>query len=89
MLLPVLGVVQGDTTGLLILANDTDTVAHFAAALQRAAAVRIAPRSTVAIFKGSQRLSNSVTLAQAGVQVLERLDLVEVGPDELPIRREV
>ena len=60
-MIPLYGFLQGDTIGLLVLAQPDDTAAVLCAKLQSAAAVRVAPEATV---------------AELALQPLERIDVV-------------
>lgn len=76
MLVPLYGFLQGDTLGLVVLVHDTDRVRDIAQRLQRAAAVRVATRERVAVIANGRRLDLDVTIAQSGLQALDRVDVV-------------
>lgn len=76
MPVPLYGFLQGDTIGLLILAEETDTVAELAQKLQEAAWLRVAARDNVQVVYKDKVLDPNVTLAQAGIEALERFDVV-------------
>ena len=76
MLVPLYGFLKGDTIGLLVLAQTTDTVAEVAAKLQQAAAVRVAPKPRADVYFKGNRLSPELTVSQAGLEALERVDVV-------------
>jgi hypothetical protein len=75
-MIPLYGFVEGDTMGLLILAQEADTVAVLAEKLQQAARVRVPKRSRVKVIYGGRVLEPSQTLAECGLEELERVDLV-------------
>jgi hypothetical protein len=77
MLVPLYGFLQGDTLGLVVLVHDTDRVRDIAFRLQRAAAVRIAPRADMLVMLRGHRLDLDATIAQAGLEPLDRIDVVE------------
>ena len=79
MLVPLHGFVQGDTVGLLVLVQDTDTIAQLARVLVDAAAVRVLPSERVRVYGGGRQLDLSLTVAGAGLSALERVDLVPEG----------
>jgi hypothetical protein len=81
MLVPVYGFVRGDCLGLLVLVHDTDTIAALAASLQQAAATRVAPRERVRVLVRGRVLEPSLTVADAGLTALERVDLVPAPAD--------
>lgn len=76
MLVPLHGFLQGDSVGLLLLVQDTDTLAHVARTLIEAAAVRVAPARHVRVFRGDVELPLNETVGGAGLGPLERIDLV-------------
>ena len=77
MLVPLYGFLQGDTIGLLVLVHDTDTVAEIARKLQQAAAVRVPPKAGASVHYGGRRLDPELTVAQAGLSALERVDVFQ------------
>jgi hypothetical protein len=87
VLVPLHGFLQGDSVGLLLLARDTDTLAHVARMMIDAAAVRVAPAPHARVFKDGVELPLTETVASAGLVALERIDLVPEGAE--PARRSV
>jgi hypothetical protein len=79
MLIPLYGFVQGDALGLLVLVQDHDSIATLAATLTEAASVRVAPLLDPRVCHGGRRLSPVLTVAEAGLKPLARVDLVEGG----------
>jgi toluene-4-monooxygenase system protein B len=78
MMVPLYGFVAGDALGIVVLAHDHETVATVTARLQRAASVRVAPSRHPALYHGSNRLDPALTLAQAGLSALDRVDLLSM-----------
>jgi hypothetical protein len=76
MLIPLYGFVRGDTLGLLVLAHTSDTVLALAASMQQAACMRVPPSKKVSVYHGGVLLDPHLTLAQAGLSALARVDLV-------------
>jgi hypothetical protein len=76
MLVPLYGFLQGDTLGLVVLVHDSDRVRDIAQRLQRAAAVRIAPREGMVVMARGRALDLDATIAQAGLEALDRVDVV-------------
>jgi hypothetical protein len=76
MLMPLYGFVRGDTLGVLVLAHEGDTVAALGAQLQQAACMRVAPSKRASVYHDGALLAPHLTLAQAGLSALERVDLV-------------
>lgn len=71
MPIPLYGFLQGDTVGLLILAEEEDTVEALAQKLQDAASLRVASRKQVQVVFNEKAIDPSVTIAQAGFQPLD------------------
>jgi hypothetical protein len=76
MLVPLVGFLQGDSTGLLVLVQDHDRVRDIGAKLQQAASVRVAPRARVTVWRDGRRLDPELTVSQAGLGPLDRVDVV-------------
>jgi hypothetical protein len=76
MLVPLYGFLKGDSIGLVLLVQDNDTVADIAACLQEAAACRVAPKPIAHVYHQGKRLNPTQTLAAAGLQALDRVDVV-------------
>jgi hypothetical protein len=84
VLVPVHGFVRGDTLGLVVLVQDTDSIAQLGQALLGAATVRIGPATRLRLYHRSRELSLDDTVARAGINALDRIDLVPEYLDELP-----
>ncbi len=76
MPIPLYGFLEGDTIGLLIVAEETETVQALAQKLQEGASIRVAPREKVQVVYKEKVLDPWLTLAQAGLEALERFDVV-------------
>ncbi|HZE95650.1 MAG TPA: toluene-4-monooxygenase system B family protein [Planctomycetota bacterium] len=76
MLVPLYGFLKGDTIGLIILAQDTDTIREVGAKLQEAACIRVAPAAAVEVRHGDQVLDPDRTVAELGLGALERVDVI-------------
>jgi len=76
MPVPLYGFLQGDTVGLLILADDGDTLEVLARKLQDAASLRVASRDQVRVMYNDKTMDLTMTVAQAGLQALDRFDVV-------------
>ena len=75
-MIPIYGFLQGDTLGLLVLAQPEDTAAELCAKLQSAASVRVAPlKGATVVYKG-QELAPGTTVLEAQMAPLERFDVV-------------
>lgn len=73
---PLYGFLIGDTIGLLVLADEEETIASLAGKLQAAASVRVAPRARVRVLYGDAVLAPHLTVAAAGLRPLDRFDVV-------------
>jgi Toluene-4-monooxygenase system protein B (TmoB) len=76
MPVPLYGFLQGDTVGLLILADDGDTLEVLARKLQDAASLRVASRDEVRVVYNDKTMDLTMTVAQAGLQALDRFDVL-------------
>lgn len=75
MPIPLYGFLQGDTIGLLILAEEDDTLQALAQKLQDAASLRVAHRHQVQVVSNHKIMDPAMTVAQAGLQPLDRFDV--------------
>jgi hypothetical protein len=76
MPIPLYGFLQGDTVGLLILAEERDTVGTLARKLQDAASLRVAGSEQVQVIYNDKAIDLALTIAQAGLQALDRFDVI-------------
>jgi hypothetical protein len=76
MPIPLYGFLQGDTVGLLILADEGDTLQSLARKLQDAASLRVAGRDRVQVIYNDKAMDPAITIAQAGFQALDRFDVI-------------
>jgi hypothetical protein len=76
MPIPLYGFLQGDTVGLLILADEGDTLQSLARKLQDAASLRVAYRDGVQIIYNNKAMDPAITIAQAGFLALDRFDVI-------------
>jgi Toluene-4-monooxygenase system protein B (TmoB) len=79
MPIPLYGFLEGDTLGVLVLAQEADTVLELARKLQDAAAMRVAPHDRVQFVYNGRRVEPGMTIAQAGLQALDRFDVLWSG----------
>lgn len=77
-MIPLYGFLEGDTIGLLVLAEETDSVRDLAEKLQQAARVRVAHARVKVLFQG-QPLDPEATVAQTALGPLDRIDVVRDG----------
>jgi hypothetical protein len=76
MPIPLYGFLQGDTVGLLILAEEDDAIQTLAGKLQDAASIRVARRDHVQVVYNDEIVDPALTVAQAGLQALDRFDVI-------------
>jgi hypothetical protein len=76
MPVPLYGFLQGDVVGLLILADDGDTLEVLARKLQAAASLRVAHRDQVRVVYNDKIMDLTMTVAKAGLQALDRFDVL-------------
>jgi len=78
-MIPLYGFLEGDTIGLLVLAEGDDSIAEIARKLQAAARLRAAIEGPVTVLYDGQTLDPLATVSDAGMQPLARFD-VRRGP---------
>jgi Toluene-4-monooxygenase system protein B (TmoB) len=76
MPVPLYGFLQGDVVGLLILADDGDTLEVLARKLQDAASLRVARQDEIRVVYNEKIMDLTMTIAQAGLQALDRFDVL-------------
>ncbi len=86
MLVPLYGFLRGDSLGLVVLVHDHQRVREVAAALQSAAAPRVAPAASGAVYFDGRRLDPDATVAEAGLAALDRVDVIPEGDDDVRAR---
>ena len=74
-MIPLYGFLEGDTIGLLVLADAEDSVAEVARKLQAAARLRAAIDGPVTVLHEGKPLDPEATVADAGLQPLARIDV--------------
>jgi hypothetical protein len=74
--IPLLGFLEGDSLGLVVLAEETDTMRELAIKLQQSARTRVAPAVRVKVMFKGRELDPAVTVVQAGIEALDRFDVV-------------
>jgi Toluene-4-monooxygenase system protein B (TmoB) len=76
MPMPLYGFLEGDTLGLLMLAEEGETVLQLARRLQDAANIRVAHSDNVDFLYDGKTIDPVLTVAQAGLQALDRFDVI-------------
>lgn len=76
MSIPLYGFLEGDTLGLLVLAEEAETVMELSRKLQDAASIRVAHNDKIHLVYNGQAIDPGLTVAQAGLQALDRFDVI-------------
>ena len=76
MSIPLYGFLEGDTLGLLMLAEEGETVLQLARKLQDAANIRVSHSDNVDFLYDGKSIDPGLTVAQAGLQALDRFDVI-------------
>jgi hypothetical protein len=79
MPIPLYGFLEGDTLGLLMLAEEGETILELARRLQEAASLRVARIDKIDLVYNSTAIDPGITIAQAGFQELDRFDVIARG----------
>ena len=79
MAIPLYGFLEGDTLGLLMLAEEGETVLQLARKLQQAASLRVARIDQIDFIYNGKAIDPGLTVAQAGFQELDRFDVISRG----------
>jgi hypothetical protein len=74
-MIPVHGFLEGDTMGLLVLLDESDTIAEAAAKLRAAADVRVASEGHYVVVHRECVLDSAQTVRAAGIEPLDRIDV--------------
>jgi hypothetical protein len=78
-MIPLYGFLQGDTIGLLVLADESDTASVLVQKLQAAARVRVKPKETMRLLHNGRSVDPQMTVVQAHMEALDRFDVVEAA----------
>jgi hypothetical protein len=76
MSIPLYGFLEGDTVGLLVVAEEGQTILDVARKLQDAASIRVARRENIHLFYQGKAIDPGLTVSQAGLQPLDRFDVI-------------
>jgi Toluene-4-monooxygenase system protein B (TmoB) len=79
MAIPLYGFLEGDTLGLLMLAEEGETILQLALKLQDAASLRVARIDKIDLVYNGSAIDPALTVAQAGFQELDRFDVISRG----------
>lgn len=75
MSIPLYGFLKGDTLGLLVLADEGETIQELARKLQDAAGIRVARHERFELVFAGKTIPPGLTVAQAGLEALDRFDV--------------
>jgi hypothetical protein len=75
-MIPIYGFLEGDTMGVVVLADDSDTVEVLAEKLQSAARMRVMPRGKARIFYEGREIAAGTTVTSARMQAETRFDVL-------------
>ena len=77
-MIPLYGFLQGDTIGLLVLAEETDSASDLADKLQAAARIRVKYEPKMRVVYQGVIIAPQTTVAQAQMGALDRFDVIKV-----------
>ena len=75
-MMPLYGFLQGDTIGLLLLAEEENTMEEIGEKLKQAASVRVRPKPGGIIVFHGEELNSRLCLSETTIAALDRIDLV-------------
>jgi hypothetical protein len=76
MSIPLYGFLEGDTIGLLMVAEEGQTLLDLARKLQDAASIRVPRRDAIQFVYEGKAFDPGITVAEAGLQAMDRFDVV-------------
>ena len=76
-MIPLYGFLEGDTIGLLILADENDTARVLAEKLASAARSRVDPRVPLRVYHAGRLLADDATVHVARIEALDRIDVLQ------------
>ena len=79
-MIPLYGFLEGDSIGLLVLAEETDTAVDLAEKLQSAARIRVKPEAKVKVVYQGVVIGPHTTVGHAQMGALDRFDVIKAEP---------
>jgi hypothetical protein len=76
MPIPLYGFLEGDTVGLLVLAEEGETILELSRKLQDAASIRVLRHENIDFVYGGKAIDPATTVAEAGLEALDRFDVI-------------
>jgi hypothetical protein len=80
-MIPLYGFLEGDSMGLLILADEEDTTAALAERLEASAAIRVGARGRRRVVWHGRVVDRASTVGGLGMAPLDRFDVVSATED--------
>jgi len=81
MITPVYGFLEGDTLGILMLIDEYQRVEDIISKLQELARVRVSTTVPMGLRHQGKVIDNRLTLSDAGIGALDRIDVFRTGAD--------
>ena len=78
-MIPIIGFLQGDTIGLLILAHENWSMEDLARKLQQMARIRVAPLDRPTVIYCGRSIPSERSVSEVGIKALERIDVRNEG----------
>jgi hypothetical protein len=78
-MIPLYGFLEGDTLGLLLLAEEDETLEQLARRLQQSAVLRVEPFDSLEIRHQGRALPPECRVGAAGLAALDRIDVRRGG----------
>lgn len=75
-MIPLYGFLQGDTIGLLVLAQATDSVQALRERLKESAAIRVKPKDGGQVIVKNRIMPLAASVEASGLEPLDRFDVV-------------
>lgn len=75
-MIPLYGFLEGDSLGILVLAQEQDTVKDVIDRLQSAAAVRVAPRNDLCLIYNGQLQAPGTRIRTLALQPLDSFEVM-------------
>jgi hypothetical protein len=76
MPIPLYGFLEGDTIGLLMIAEEGQTLLDLARKLQDAASIRVPRHNTIQFVYEGKAFNPGLTVAEAQLQAMDRFDVI-------------
>ncbi|HMI85992.1 MAG TPA: toluene-4-monooxygenase system B family protein [Polyangiaceae bacterium] len=76
-MIPLYGFLEGDSIGLLVLADENDTAADLAEKLQSAARIRVKAEAKMKVVYQGVMIASHTTVAEAQMGALDRFDVIK------------